>query len=283
MAGRGQSQSLARSASPSDARHCALLAGIAPSLSVHAMTNQSTNDPAAVAPAHVTCTIDGPVATIVVDDGKANALSHAVLGGIEAALDEVEASDARAVVLIGREGKFSAGFDLSVMTSSMENARDLLARGARLGLRLYELPVPVVFGVTGHALAMGGILLCCADVRVGARGAFKIGLPEVRIGMPVPMFAVEVCRDRLSPRWYTRAVQLAESFGPEDAHAAGFLDEVVDPEQVSERAGEIATELAEGLHPGPFAQTRRNVRGELAGRIRAALDDDLAGFSVEPT
>ncbi len=220
------------------------------------------------------------VATLQLDDGKANALSHEMLQGIESALEQVEASDAKVLVVIGREGKFSAGFDLKVMTAGAQQARDLLGRGAELGLRLYEFPIPVVFGVTGHALAMGGILLSCADVRVGAAGNFKIGLPEVRIGMPVPAFAVELCRDRLSPQAFTRAVQLAESFDPDQAAAAGFLDEVVAADQVAGRVAEVAAELAEAIHDVPFRLTRRTVRGELAAKLRDALEADLAGFQV---
>ncbi len=236
--------------------------------------------PAAAPSDAVTLTIDGTVATIVVDDGKANALGHDVLGGIEHALDEIEASDALAVVVVGRPGRFSAGFDLSVMTAGPQPARDLLGRGARLGLRLYEFPVPVVFGVTGHALAMGGILLCCADVRIGARGGFKLGLPEVRIGMPVPAFAVELCRDRLEARWFTRALQLASHLSPEEALDAGFLDQLVEPEEVAPLAATVAAELAESLHPGPFRTTRATMRGALASQLREALAEDLAGFSV---
>lgn len=236
--------------------------------------------PAAAPSDAVTLTIDGAVATIVIDDGKANALSHDVLGGIEHALDEIEASDARALVVLGRPGKFSAGFDLSVMTAGPQQARDLLGRGARLGLRLYEFPLPVVFGVTGHALAMGGILLCCADVRIGARGPFKLGLPEVRIGMPVPAFAVELCRDRVDARWFTRALQLALHLSPDEALEAGFLDQVVEPEEVAALAATVAAELAESLHAGPFKMTRATMRSALAAELRAALADDLAAFSV---
>ncbi len=238
------------------------------------MTDATTPD----APA--TLVVEGDVATIQLDDGKANALSHDMLEAIERALDEVEASDAKVVVLIGREGKFSAGFDLKVMTAGPQQARDLLGRGAELGLRLYEFPIPVVFGVTGHALAMGGILLACADVRVGAEGSFKIGLPEVRIGMPVPAFAVELCRDRVSPQWFTRSIQLAESLSPAQALEAGYLDEVVAPDEVAPRVAAIAAELAEALHPGPFRLTRHTVRGALAERLRGALADDLAAFEV---
>ncbi len=238
------------------------------------MTDETTND----APA--TLSSDGDVATIQLDDGKANALSHAMLEAIERALDEVEASEAKAVVLIGREGKFSAGFDLKVMTSGPEQARDLLGRGAELGLRLYEFPIPVVFGVTGHALAMGGILLACADVRVGAEGTFKIGLPEVRIGMPVPAFAVELCRDRVSPQWFTRSVHLASSLDPTQALDAGFLDEVVAPDEVAARVAAVAAELADAIHPAPFRLTRHTVRGALAEQLREALAEDLAAFEV---
>jgi enoyl-CoA hydratase len=231
--------------------------------------------------APVRSTQEGAVAVIDVDDGKANALGHDVLDGIEQALDRAEA-EGSAVALVGRPGKFSAGFDLSVMTSGPEAARDLLGRGAELGLRLFEFPRPVVLGVTGHALAMGGILLCCADVRIGAEGPFKIGLNEVAIGMPVPGFAVELCRDRLSKRSFTRAIQLAHIHDPAEAEAAGFLDEVVAPDEVRGRAVAEAAELAERLHAGPFRATRRNIRGELATQLRAALADDLAAFDVTP-
>lgn len=228
----------------------------------------------------VTYELVGPVALVSIDDGKANALGHDVLAGVEAALDRADADRAGALVIKGREGKFSAGFDLSVMTAGVEQARELLARGARLGLSLFESDRPVVLAVTGHALAMGGILLCCADIRIGAEGPFKIGLNEVRIGMPVPSFGVELCRDRLSPPFFTQAIQLGHIHTPTEALAAGFLDEVVAPDAVGSRAMEIATGLAEVIHHGPFKVTRRNIRGELLDRLRTGLERDMELFNV---
>lgn len=242
------------------------------------MTDPSTSsgDPS---PGPVTHRTEGDVAVVSIDDGKANALGFDLLDAVFAAVDRA-VEESRALVVIGREGKFSAGFDLSVMTSGPENARSLLGRGAELGMRLFELPIPVVLGVTGHALAMGGILLCCGDVRIGAEGPFKIGLNEVAIGMPVPAFATELCRDRLSPRAFTRAVQLAHIHSPAEALEAGFLDEVVAADAVASRSLEVATDLAERLHPGPFRATRRTIRGRLAEQLRADLAADLAGFDV---
>jgi enoyl-CoA hydratase len=224
---------------------------------------------------------DGDTAVITFDDGKANALSFAALDGLNEALSAAE-SDAKAVALIGREGKFSAGFDLSVMTGGIEDARTLLATGALLGLRLFTFPIPVVLGVTGHALAMGGILTTTADYRIGAAGPYKIGLNEVAIGMPVPSFGVELCRDRLSRAWFTRCVQHATLCSPDEAVAAGFLDEVVPMEEVPRRARAVAAQLAETVHPEPFRLTRANVRGALAEQLRAGLEADMKLFDVTP-
>jgi len=226
----------------------------------------------------VTMVQDGDVAVITVDDGKANALSFAVLEGLDAALDRAEA--AKAVALIGREGKFTAGFDLKVMTGDADGARRMLATGAELGMRIFMYPIPVVLGVTGHALAMGGILTTTADYRVGAAGDYKLGLNEVAIGMPVPTFGVELCRDRLSRAWFTRCVQQAELCSPTNAVAAGFLDEVVALDAVPARAVEVAARLGETVHPGPFRMTRETIRGKLAEDLRAGLDADMARFAV---
>ena len=221
---------------------------------------------------------EGDVVVVRLDDGKANALSHGIIDAVAAALDD--AALAKAMVLIGREGKFSAGFDLSVMTSGPQQARDLLEAGANLAMKAYLSPVPVVFGVTGHALAMGAILASVADYRVGADGPFKLGLNEVGIGMPVPRFAVELVRDRLAPAWFTRSAQHGEVLDPAQALAAGYLDELAALDDVEGRAIAVATGLAERVHQGSFRLTRTNIRGALAARLAEELAEDLAEFSV---
>lgn len=221
----------------------------------------------------------GDVAVITLDDGKANAISFDVLDGVNAALDEVTPTS-KAIVLIGREGKFSAGFNLKIMTGDIADARRLLGGGAELALRILMSPIPVVLGVTGHALAMGGILTTVGDYRVGAAGDFKLGLNEVAIGMPVPGFAVGLTRDRLAKKWFTRCVQQAEVVGPDDAVDANFLDEVVAPDQVLARSVEVAQRLADTVHPVPFRVTRETIRGPLAQSLRETLAADMALFDV---
>lgn len=217
----------------------------------------------------VTSTFIGDIVAIDFDDGKANALSHDAVDGLRATLASAAAGSATAIALIGREGRFSAGFDLNVMRT--DGALDLMDKGANLALELLMCPKPLVFGVTGHALAMGAVLLCTPDYRVGAAGDFKLGLNEVRISMPVPPFATELARDRLSPVAFTRAVNLAHIFAPDDAAAAGWLDEVVSLDQVRDRAIQVATELGRDLDPGAFATTRTIARGALAETLAASL------------
>jgi enoyl-CoA hydratase/carnithine racemase len=223
--------------------------------------------------------LEGDVAVIGIDDGKANALSFDLLAEMGSVLD-LAGTEAKAIVIAGRPGKFSAGFDLTVMQGGPKGARDLLGRGAELGMRLAEYPMPVVLAVTGHALAMGGILLCCADYRVGADGPYKIGLNEVGIGMPVPRFAVEMCRARLSTHWFNRAIQLGYVHSPTEAMTAGFLDEVVGDDAVVKRAVDMAGQLGGWVHPKAFELTRTNVRGAMLDQVRRDLAEDLAAFTV---
>jgi enoyl-CoA hydratase len=233
--------------------------------------------------ATVSYELDGNVAIIRFDDGKANVLGHPAIDGLHAMLSRAEADDARAVVIIGRPGKFSAGFDLSVMTAGPDQARDLLRAGAVLALRIYTFPMPVLLGVTGHALAMGAILLMAADVRIGADGPFKVGLPEVEIGMPLPRFAVGFARDRLSSRHFLSATTHAVITDPAAAVEVNFLDRVVAPEAVEAETIANAHDLADRLRATAFTLTRANTRDATAQAIRDGLDSDIAAFALEET
>jgi enoyl-CoA hydratase len=217
----------------------------------------------------------GNVDVIRMDDGKANALSDAMIGGLQQAID---GSDAGALVIAGRADRFCAGFDLRAMMSGPDAARALVARGAALFMALYGAPRPVVIACTGHALAGGALLVLTGDYRVGARGDYKIGLNEVSIGLPVPVLAVELARDRVTTRELTRATLAARIYAPDDALAAGFLDEVVAPDEVIARATDEAARLA-ALPRGAYAGTKQRLRGKTIAYILATIDDDMRAFA----
>lgn len=226
--------------------------------------------------AAVTVTTHDAVTLVTLDDGKANALTHEVIDALRSALRDAEERGG-ALVLAGRPDRFSAGFDLSVMTSGPDAAMPLLAAGAEFGIDVYMSRIPVVMACTGHAVAMGAILLMCADTRIGTEGAYKIGLNEVAIGMPVPNFAMGLARDRLSSRWFVPCIQHAHLVDPRTAIDAGFLDEVVPAGETVDAAVAHAARLAADLRTGAFQMTRDIMRGEVAAQLRAGLAADMAG------
>jgi enoyl-CoA hydratase len=228
--------------------------------------------------APVTTTIEDGVAVLRFDDGKVNVLSYEAIAALDAGLDQAEA-EATAVCLVGRPGgAFSAGFDLSIMTTGIDKALALVAAGGKLMLRLYMHPQPVVAAVTGHALAGGCLLASTADYRIGADRASKIGLNEASIGMSLPAFAVELARDRLTPTAFVRGTLLGEIFDPHGAVEAGWLDKVVPEESCADEAIAEARRLG-GLSQAAYATTKRMLRQTTIERTAAATA--LEDFKVE--
>lgn len=225
-------------------------------------------------PELVRYTLDGPVARIDLDDGKVNALAHPLMEAFSEALDRAE-REARAVVIAGRPGRFSAGFDLRGMMAGPESAVALLRRGKEIFVRLYAFPRPVVMAVTGHAMAGGALLTLTADRRLGARGDFKIGLNEVAIQMTLPRLGVELARQRLDPRRLTEAVMFARIYSPDEATSVGYLDRVVEPEALIDEAMDEARALAQ-LPGVAFAGTKQRVREYTLARIEQIFETDLA-------
>jgi enoyl-CoA hydratase len=135
----------------------------------------------------------------------------------------------------------------------------------------------VVVACPGHAIAMGLFLLMSGDLAIGAEGPFKLVAIEVAIGMTLPMAAVEVCRNQLTPAGFQRATILAETFAPgPDALAVGILDRVVPADDLAAEARATADTFAE-LDVAAHAATKLRTRGEALAALRAAIDDELAG------
>ena len=207
------------------------------------------------------------------DDGKANALSFDMLAQLNGALDRAEAAG-KVVIICGRPGKFSAGFDLTVMGQGGDAVFDLLRAGAGFSRRLLNADLPIVLAVSGHALAMGALLLLSADYRIGVNGNYKIGLNEVAIGMTLPYFGVELARARLAGNHMDRAVGLAQIYDPDAAVEAGYLDEAVAEDELLPRAIALAEQLA-GLNMDAHKQTKARVREGLNRALDAAIAKEL--------
>ena len=226
----------------------------------------------------ITYELSDGIATITMDDGKANAMSVRMMQEVNAALDRAQA-DKAVVVLTGRPRMFCGGFDLSVFTRSQEELFRMLEAGALLTERLLSFPRPVVAACTGHAVAMGAFLLLSADVRIGVDQGARIHVIEVQIGLTVPRFAIEVCRQRLSPAHLSHAVITAEPYSPQQAVSAGFLDDIVPAESVAAAARGRAAGLVK-LHAEAFAATKLRLRRHTLAALREAIREDIAEWTA---
>lgn len=229
-------------------------------------------------PSSVQYELDGNVAVITLDDGKANAIGPATLDALDAHLDRAE-TEATALVLVGGAKMFSAGFDLTVMASGVQEMRALVGAGGRFWMRLYGSTLPTVAACTGHALAGGAVTLLACDERIGPSDRpAKVGLNEVAIGMPLPVFVTELAKDRLAPTHLIRAA-LGTIHDPAAALEAGFLDRLVPGDEV------VATALARGhelsaLRRGAVGRTKTALRQATIDHVLATLDDDMASMSA---
>jgi enoyl-CoA hydratase len=215
------------------------------------------------------------IATIAMDDGKANALSAAMLAELQTALDRAE-RDGAIVLLTGRERTFSGGFDLR---TPPEGWPAMVAAGARLAERLLSFPQPVLAACNGNAVAMAGFVLLSCDVRIGAAGDFKLGLNEVAIGLTVPWFGIALAEHRLARPYADRCLNTGVLLDPEEARAAGFLDRVVAPERLHEEALAAARALA-AVDRSAHAATKLRIRERALAGVRAGIErisPDTAG------
>ena len=210
------------------------------------------------------------------DHGKANSISEAVSSELMAALEDADKT-ADAIVLLGRPGMFSGGFDLPTMAEGPAAAAAMVKAGGHLLMAIYDHARPVVVGCTGHAIAMGAFMAMAGDYRIGARGAFKIGANETAIGMTLPTFGIELARTRLSKRHFDRAIVQSTIYDPQTAVDAGFLDEVVDPDRVEAASIEAAQRLAKLQQPA-FRNNKRLAHGPTVELIRSTLDSNIAAL-----
>jgi len=213
---------------------------------------------------------DGDCAWISMDDGKVNVMSKDMLDEVASRLDE--ARDASVTVLSGRNGIFSAGFDLKAFQRGGEASQQMVTAGVRLIEKMLEHPRPIIAACTGHAYPMGAFLMLASDLRIGVAGSWKIGMNEVAIGLTVPHFALALARHRLSPPGFAR-VTTAAMFAPEQALAAGYLDAVVDDSQLRSTVADAATQFL-ALNRESYAGTKARINAAVLRAVREGWEMD---------
>jgi len=204
------------------------------------------------------------------DDGKVNVLTKQMMAALIAALTGGEAG-VTATVVTGRAGCLSAGFDREAVTDRAR-AKELFALATQLYQAVAEAPRPVIVACSGHALAAGALLLLSADFRIGVRGKGQIGFTEVGLGLTMPPLGIALARARLMAPDIQRALLTSMRYGPEQALAAGFLDELVPPgADLTDAATDMAAQLGQ-LPAHAYQTTRQRLWSTIWKDVEAMTD-----------
>jgi enoyl-CoA hydratase len=213
------------------------------------------------------------------DDGRVNVMSLGMQADLASAIDRAE-SDGAVLVLRGRPGVFSAGFDLGVLQQGSEETLRMVVGGFELACRLLSFPRPVLVVCTGHAIAMGVFLVVAGDYRIAVSTPARLTANEVAIGITMPRAATELLRQRLVPAAFQRAVLLAEVFDPPGALNAGLVDEVADPDALDGRIDAIVSAMVR-LEENAQRATKRRTRAPLLATLEEAIAADRSEYEQQ--
>jgi enoyl-CoA hydratase len=216
----------------------------------------------------------GDVAVLRLAHGPVNAMDLELCQAASAQLRSFAADPARAVVLTGTGRAFSAGVDLRRYLAEGEPyVERFLPALAELFSSAFELTKPLVAAVNGHAIAGGCVLAACADVTFMADGNGRIGVPELKVGVPFPRVALEVLRHAVGEVAARRLVVGAETYPPAAAREIGLVDEVVPAGELVARAVAAARAMATDIPPDSFATTKAQLRRDAQERIGRMTDE----------
>ena len=209
----------------------------------------------------------GDVMVLKLVHGKANALDLELCDAIAARFNALRTTPDKAIVLTGQGSMFSAGVDLPrLIAGGADYVRKFLPALHKLYDTVFHHPKPVIAAVNGHAIAGGCVLECCADKRIAAHQAGRIGVTELLVGVPFPAMAFEVMRFATAPQYFPDVILSGATFATDEALKRGLIDEVAAPDQLMDRALAAAQTLAR-LPPATFAMTKGQLRQPLIDRM----------------
>jgi enoyl-CoA hydratase len=223
------------------------------------------------------------ITVVRLQHGKANALDLELCQHLHATFDEL-AAQARAVVLTGRGGIFSAGVDLlRVLDGGPAYVEQFIGALSGFCEAIFTFPKPLVAAVNGHAIAGGCVIACMADRRLMAQGPGRIGVPELLVGVPFPAAPLEAMRFVVPPQHFGEVIYGGATYEPTAAMERGLVDEVVQREELLDRAVQAAASLA-ALAPPAFQLTKAQIRRPAVERMRVgAAEHDAAVREVWAT
>lgn len=180
--------------------------------------------------------VTSKIAVIQMDHGRANAMDLEFCCELTRALSQVASSDSGAAILVGNDRVFSAGVDLvKLLDHGQEYLEQFLPELVNCFKACFQFPKPLVAAIDGHAVAGGCIIATACDRRLIHKKA-KIGIPELRVGVPLPSIGIEIIRFAVDPGALQSMLNFGKTFRGEEAIRVGLADQVVGKDELLSRA-----------------------------------------------
>lgn len=219
---------------------------------------------------------DQGIAHITMDDGKVNAMDFVSFEEMGNALDRAEGDGAKALIITGRPGYFSAGLDMKLIPTLSQSEFSKLGKAlARTLLRIFSLPFPTVNICSGHAVAGGAMLCFACDVRFVVDGPFRLQMNEMLIGIPLPSWMLLIGRSAIPVPWLVDTLLHARAYTPTEAVEKGIFHELI-------KNGEDPLKFAKGqienlndLNPGAYETTKKRLREADTQHVLELLETEL--------
>jgi enoyl-CoA hydratase/carnithine racemase len=209
---------------------------------------------------------------ITLDNPPANSYDGEVMAEFSAAVDEAIASDARAVIVRSASEKFfSAGADVKkFLANDVRTNMEMIRASHATFARMAAAPQVFIAYVAGHALGGGLEIALACDLRVAAAGSYKLGTPEVTLGLLPGNGGTQRLSRMLGASRAMDLLLTGRTFTPEEGLAMGVLNAVHPAEEAEGQARALAERLALGPHQA-IASIKRCVHEGL----QRTLDDGL--------
>jgi enoyl-CoA hydratase len=221
------------------------------------------------------------ISILKMERGKGNALNLEFSMALLDALDVLEQNSTRALVITGKDSTFCAGVDLAAMA---EGGAQYVHKYVPLMQRVFErfarFPKPVVAAVNGHAIAGGAIIMFAADQSILVNSSARVGLTEVVVGVKFPAWALELARFAVPAQHLSKVALTGRTFAPQESLAMGLVDELIEADNLLERAITVAVELA-AIDQEVFASTKMALRENLfqaATKLASLTDAEVTAY-----
>lgn len=216
------------------------------------------------------------VSVLRLENGVTNAIGPAMIDELSSVVPDI-GRGSRAMVLAGNPKFFSMGFDLPALIAlNRSGMSDFFYQFNRVACQLLSLPIPVVCAIAGHAVAGGHILALACDYRIAGSGR-KIGLNEIKLGIPVPYLADLMLRQMAVGNTATRMLYEGDFLPAEEAERRGLVDEVCPRDGTEAQAIRKAADWA-NLSAPAFAAAKINRTESIQQRYQAVAKHKNEAF-----